>query len=491
MKIVTGNRFGSKKGLFIIGFFEEEKNYSQPFKELGKEIEEKVKAKIFAKTFGETYSTVVRGNKVIVLGFGKKQDLHLEKVRRLFGKTISLTKAAKMESVSTSLVENLAKAKNFDQKRLGQAVAEGLILSNYTFDKYLSKERKNKQKSVQNVYLQFSGTKKFQEGLKIGTIIAEATNFARDLVEEPASVANSSYLEKVAAKIASANPKISLNVLNKAELKQLGMNALLGVNAGSENPPKLLVLEYKGGSGKPIAFVGKGITFDSGGYNLKPTKYIEEMKDDMSGAAAVISTIKAAAELKINKHLLGIVPLCENMVSGSAQKPGDIVKAYNGKTIEIGNTDAEGRLILADALAYTENKYKPEIIIDLATLTGACVIALGYYAAGLIGKDEKLLDALKKAGDDSGDRVWPLPFYEEYQDWMDGSISDLNNLSTKGKGYEAGSITAAVFLSKFVDKSKWAHLDLSGAYWPMGSDYFDKGATGSGTRIMLYYLLNN
>ena len=224
---------------------------------------------------------------------------------------------------------------------------------------------------------------------------------------------------------------------------------------------------------------------------MKQNRYIEEMKDDMAGAGAVLGTIKAAAELGIKKHLIGVMPLCENMVNGGAQRPGDIVKAYNGKTIEIGNTDAEGRLILADALAYTEDKYKPEIIVDLATLTGACVVALGYYAAGLMGKDEKLLEEIKTAGAESGDRAWILPFYEDFQDWMDGTITDLNNCETKGKGYEAGSITGGVFLSKFVDKTRWAHLDLSGAFWPISNEYLDKGATGSGVRILTYYLLNN
>ena len=186
------------------------------------------------------------------------------------------------------------------------------------------------------------------------------------------------------------------------------------------------------------------------------------------------------------------MPLAENMISGKAQHPGDIVRAYNGKTIAIGNTDAEGRLVLCDALSYTEAKYKPDTIIDLATLTGAVVVALGYYTAAIVGKDEELLESLKKAGDDSGDRVWPLPFFDEYQDWMDGSISDLNNISMKGKGYEAGCITAGVFLSKFVEKAKWAHIDIAGsAYWVMAGDYTQKGATGSGVRMLSYWLMNN
>ena len=246
----------------------------------------------------------------------------------------------------------------------------------------------------------------FTAGITSGKIIAETTNFIRDLVNEPTNVVNSEYLEKVAKRIAGEYHNVKLKVLDKSELQKEGMGALLGVNAGSKSPPKLLLLEYHGSkNGKYTALVGKGITFDSGGYNLKPTRYIEDMKTDMAGAAAVMGTIKIAAELKLKKNLVAAMPLCENMVDANAQRPGDIVKAYNGKTIEIGNTDAEGRLVLCDALAYTEKNYAPEVMIDLATLTGACVVALGYYAAGVVGKDEELLQKLKIAGVSSGDKV--------------------------------------------------------------------------------------
>ncbi|MEK6899886.1 MAG: leucyl aminopeptidase, partial [Nanoarchaeota archaeon] len=212
----------------------------------------------------------------------------------------------------------------------------------------------------------------------------------------------------------------------------------------------------------------------------------------MAGAAAVMETIRVAAELKLKKNIVAAMPLCENMVDANAQHPGDIVRACNGKTIEIGNTDAEGRLVLADALAYTEKVYTPEVMIDLATLTGACVVALGYYAAAIMGKDEDLLQDLKTAGMASGDKVWALPFFEEYQDWMDGTITALNNISQKGKGYEAGSITGAVFLSKFVEKARWVHVDIAGsAYWWVDGAYLSKGATGSGVRLLSYYLIEN
>lgn len=495
MKIITSTELDKKQEILCLGLFEDSKeNYSSFDLKLAEELQEAIKKKTYSKNFGEQYSTKLFNwpfKKVMVFGLGKKEQFNLEKLRQILGKAINCTKAAGYTSVSTNLVE-LAHFLGKEEK-LGRAAAEGLLLANYDFTKYLSAEKKEKKKPIDNVSLQWTGTAaSFTPGLKTGRIIAECTNFVRDLVNEPASLANSVYLEKVAKTIAGSSNKIKLKVLNKAELQQEKMGALLGVNAGSKNAPKLLILEYKNGVGKSTALVGKGITFDSGGYNLKPTKYIEDMKTDMAGGAAVLGVIKAAAELGLKKNILGVIPICENMVSSTSQLPGDIVTAYNGKTIEIGNTDAEGRLILADALAYTEDKYNPEIIIDLATLTGACVVALGYYAAGLISKNEQLSAALQAAGMASGDRVWPLPFFDEYQDWMDGTISDLNNISMKGKGYEAGSITAAVFLNKFVEKAKWAHLDIAGsAYWAVEGAYYQKGATGSGVRVLSYYLLEN
>lgn len=484
------NKSLDKRNTLILGMWEEEKhNYKSLSKNLAKELSEAIKRKSFSKKFGESYSTKVGQQRVYVYGLGKKKEFTLEHLRRILGRTIKCVKAKKFVSYCTNIVQVVKSGKNFDDLSLGRASAEALILANYGFDKYLSKDRKEKQTPVTEVILQSSSSTTFSKGLKEGSIIAESTNFTRDLVNEPASICNSIYLEKV-ARLVAKHRKIRMRVLNHKDLKKLGMGALLGVNAGSEYPPKLVFLEYRGGKGKYTALVGKGITFDSGGYNLKPTKYIEDMKTDMGGAAAVLGTIKAAAALGIRSNILGVMPLCENMVSHTAQRPGDIVKAYNGMTIEIGNTDAEGRLILADSLAYTDDKYKPDVIIDLATLTGSCVVAFGYYVAGLMGKDEALLEELKKAGLNSGDRVWPMPFFEEYHNWMDGSISDLNNIAMKGKGYEAGTITAGVFLSKFVEKAKWAHIDIAGsAYWGVDGDYLQKGSTGSGVRVLSYWLM--
>ena len=444
MKIIVKNKIDLNQKVLVVGVYEDSKKIlGLKIPELDKELSYE---KDFKGNWGDQYvSKTGKFKKVLVLGLGKEKDLTLEKVRRLMGKLVSFTKSAKETGFTTNIFEK----STLDNLLLGRAIAEGLILADYSFIKYLSKEKRDKKKPLQSVSLVWTKNKSFLKGINQGKIIAESTNFTRDLVSEPANVINSFSLERIAKMVAASSSKIKLKVLNQPELKKLGMGALLGVNSGSGNPPKLLILEYNGGKGKYTALIGKGITFDSGGYNIKPTGYMETMKTDMAGASAVMGTIKAAAELGLNKNLLGVMAVCENMVDGLAQRPGDIVKAYNGKTIEIGNTDAEGRLVLADALAYTEERYKPEIIIDLATLTGACVMALGYYAAALIGNNESLINELEKAGLRSGDRVWNMPFFEDYHDWMDGSITDLNNIAQKGKGWEAGSITAGVFLSKF------------------------------------------
>jgi len=495
MKITIAKELDKTQDVLFLGLFEEDKDNGKSFsKELAEEVEEAMTRKAFSRKFGEMYGTKVSSHpykKVVVTGLGEKKDFSVEKVRQALGKMVTATKGWSFSSFCTNVVEKVKTGA--DAELLGRAAAEGLLLANYNFNKYLAKDKQEKKKPLSMVSLQWNGGNDFSEGLKVGRVVVEATNWVRDLVNEPANVVNSEYMEKMAKQVASQYGSVKLKVLNKAELEKEGMGSLLGVNAGSQNPPKLLVLEYTGSKkGKYTAFLGKGITFDSGGYNLKPTKYIEDMKTDMAGAAAVMAAVKVAAELKIKKNLLGVMPLCENMVDATAQHPGDIVRAYNGKTIEIGNTDAEGRLVLCDALAYTEAKYAPEVMIDLATLTGACVVALGYYAAGVMGTDTELLGKLKDAGEVSGDRVWELPFFEEYQDWMDGSISDLNNISTKGKGYEAGSITAGVFLAKFVEKAKWAHVDIAGsAYWMVDGAYLSKGATGSGVRLLSYYLMGN
>jgi leucyl aminopeptidase len=494
MKISLIRGVEAREEGLVLGMFEDEKDFTNSYarydQNLVKELTLAEKSKQFLGKFLEAYCTKFGDYKIVlILGMGKRKEMNLERLRRLCGKAVRQVKASGVKGFQSNIMEMAAPG--FNEEKVGMATAEGLILGNYDFIKYLSEEKSDKRKELSSVSLIWTrGEAKVGEGIKEGEIVAKATNFVRNMVNEPANVMNSLQMEKVAKDLVKSSSKMKIKVLGEQEMEKLGMGALLGVNKGSANPPRLVIIEYNNGHDKPIALVGKGITFDSGGYNLKPTKSIEEMKGDMSGAAAVLGTIKAAAELGLKKNIIGVMPLCENMVSGEAQRPGDIVRAYNGKTIEIGNTDAEGRLILADALAYVDDKYKPEVIIDIATLTGSCVVALGYYAMGMISKEEILMTDLKRAGEASGDRVWQLPFFEEYQNWMEGTITDLNNINMKGKGYEAGTITAGVFLSNFVAKAKWAHLDIAGtAYWGVDGEYLQKGGTGSGVRLLSYYLI--
>ncbi len=490
MKISTAKEFDTKSDALVVGIFEKDNYRTLPL-DLASNITLALKREFFQAKYGEIYfarAVSLPYQKVVVLGLGRRDEFTLEKLRKTIGKTIKTLKSHKLETYTTNLAEICATM--FDSTQLGRALAEAHLLGDYSFQNYLNKEKQTKP--LVSVSLQFTKEDKpFQEGLRVGIIIAESANYVKDMVNEPASVATPVYIEKAARALAAGNTKIKIRVLEREEMKKEGLGSLLGVSQGSTQPPKLIFLEYQGCKGQPTtALVGKGITFDSGGYNLKPTGYLEDMKSDMAGAAAVLGAIRAISRLGLPRNVLGVIPTCENMVSGGAQRPGDIVRAYNGKTIEITNTDAEGRLILADAISYTEAKYKPAVIIDLATLTGACIIALGYHAAAIITKDQALSQDLIQAGEESGDRLWPLPFFDEYQDCMDGTISDLRNTSGKGRGSEAGAITGAVFISKFVDKARWAHIDIAGpAFLADGNGYTQKGATGFGVRLLTYYCM--
>jgi leucyl aminopeptidase len=483
MKITIEKGMDKKQEILVYGYTTKTQLKDKP---LQKEVTAAINQKIFViDKFGKQYSTTIKGQKVLVIALGDEKELTPDHLRRALGKAVKYTKCSRRKSFSTNLLDLFS----LGAVEVGRCSGEGLVLSNYKFIKYFGEEKKEEHQPVEHVVLQWSGDlEKLTQGLKEGVTIAECTNYAKDLVNEPPTNLSPSDLEKEAKKLDKG--KVSVKVLDVDDMKKLGMGAIIGVGMGSERPPKMIFLDYNGdGSSKYTAIVGKGITFDSGGYNIKPTKYIEDMKTDMAGSAAVLATIKCLSTLGVKKNVIGVMACADNLVSGSAQLPGDIVKAYNGKTIEIGNTDAEGRLVLADALSYTEDKYKPEFMVDLATLTGACVVALGYETAAIMGKDENLIKELFDAGNRSYDRVWQLPFFEEYQNKMDGAISDLNNISQKGKGFEGGSITAGVFLSKFVDKTTWAHIDIAGtAYVVEEGDYHQKDATGAGVRLLSYWL---
>jgi leucyl aminopeptidase len=322
-----------------------------------------------------------------------------------------------------------------------------------------------------------------EQGLAEALAIAKGQNLAKDLANLPGNLCTPSYLADAAKKLAAENP-VKAKVLDVPELEKLGMGSFLSVAKGSRQPPKLIVFEYfKGPKGeKPIALVGKGLTFDAGGISIKPAAKMDEMKFDMCGGASVFGAMQAAAELKLPLNIVGVVAASENLPDGAANKPGDIVTSMAGITIEILNTDAEGRLILCDALTYVEKTYEPSVCIDMATLTGACVMALGCYPSGLFGNNPPLVRALTQAGEQIGDRVWELPLWADYDDHIRSEFADIANIATKGEG--AGAIIGATFLHRFTRKMKWAHLDIAGTAWT------GKRATGRPVPLLVQYLMN-
>jgi leucyl aminopeptidase len=317
-----------------------------------------------------------------------------------------------------------------------------------------------------------------------GRAIGIGSRLAKDLANLPGNLCTPSYLAEQAQALARGNRRLKTTVLSEKQMESLGMGALLSVSRGSRQPAKLIVLEYRGGKPgtKPVALVGKGLTFDAGGISIKPAANMDEMKYDMCGAASVLGTIAACAELELPINVVGVVPSSENLPDGDANKPGDIVTSMSGQTIEVLNTDAEGRLILCDALTYTE-RFDPAAVIDIATLTGACIIALGDQASGLMANDDALANELLEAGTESGDRVWQLPLWDEYQRGLDSNFADMANI---GSGRGAGAIIGGCFLSRFTKKFKWAHLDIAGVSWLTGNA---KGATGRPVPLLTEFLL--
>ncbi|HSA58449.1 MAG TPA: leucyl aminopeptidase [bacterium] len=369
----------------------------------------------------------------------------------------------------------------------GQAVAEGAVLASYSFDVY---KKPNAKKTVQNIVVLTPDATRVAAGFRKGTIYAESTNFARDLINLPANDMTPRRMVQEARNVAQKAARgsgLRLKILGEREIRRLGMGCYWAVSRGSVEPPALIHLHYRPKSRprKKIAIVGKGVTFDSGGLSLKTAQGMETMKDDMSGSAAMLAVMKAVSALKPNVEIHGFAAMTENMPSGSAGKPGDIVRAMNGKSVEILNTDAEGRLTLADAVAYAQ-KQKPDLLIDVATLTGACVIALGELCSGILGNNQVLIDRLILAAKAAGEKVWQLPLIEEYKDELKSSAADLKNVG----GRWGGTINGALFIQEFIDaKLPWAHIDIAGPSWTEKElDFGPRGGTGHIVRTLLEFI---
>jgi len=360
-----------------------------------------------------------------------------------------------------------------------------LIAVGYRFTAMKSEDKAAKI-SLKTLGLACRGSQqpKVREGIRHGDAIGNGLSFAKDLGNLPANVCTPTYLAQQARQLARGKPKLRIEVLDEAQMKKHGMGSLLSVTAGTAEPAKMIVLHYNGGrkNAAPQVLVGKGVTFDAGGISIKPALAMDEMKYDMCGASTVLGVFRAVTELNLRLNLVGIIPAVENLPSGTATKPGDIVTSMSGKTIEVLNTDAEGRLILCDALTYAK-RFKPAALVDIATLTGACLAALGKHRSGLLSNSDKLARALFDAGETADDGAWRLPMDREYQDLLKSNFADFANIG----GRFAGTITAACFLSRFVEDIDWAHLDIAGTAWQVGPE---KGSTGRPVPMLMEYLLN-
>jgi leucyl aminopeptidase len=409
---------------------------------------------------------------VLVVGLGEREELDAEKLR--VAAAVAAKEAARLEARSIAW----AWPDGIDSEVAADALVTGTVLAAYRFDRFKSGDGDD---SPRLESLTLLGPAELAETVAWARIAAESQNRSRDLQGTPSNFATPTFLAERAEEIATGSDALSVEVFGRAELEEIGMGGLIAVGQGSAEEPKLIVLRYAGGSGPTTAFVGKGVTFDTGGISLKPGAGMHEMKMDMSGAAAVLEAVAAIAELGLPLDLLALVPTTENMPSGTAIKPGDVITQYNGKTVEVNNTDAEGRLILADALAYAVD-LGADRLVDLATLTGAVQVALGSTYAGLVSNDDALAAAVTEAGDYTGELVWRLPLHTEYKELMKGTVADLSNLAKKRK---AGTITAASFLEEFVGETPWAHLDIAGTSWDVGREYVGNDASGFGVRLLV------
>jgi leucyl aminopeptidase len=425
----------------------------------------------------------IAAERVMLIGCGPATEFNERAYRNAIACAARAANDLGVKSATLYLTDLPVKGRNSAWKvRQAVEAAEDTL---YRFDALKSKN--GRKLLLKRITLAVSGQAEVAacgRAAEVGQAIAAGAALARDLGNLPGNICTPTYLARQARKLAVAHKSIKVDVLEKKDMERLGMGALLSVARGSREAPKLISMRYHGGKRgeKPVVLVGKGVTFDSGGISIKPGAAMDEMKFDMCGAASVFGALSACAKLKLPLNVVGVVPATENLPDGNASKPGDIVTSLSGQTIEVLNTDAEGRLILCDALTYSA-KFKPEVVIDIATLTGACVIALGKHACGLLGNHEPLTHDLLKAGREAGDRAWEMPLWDEYQDQLKSNFADMANIG----GREGGTITAACFLSRYTKDYHWAHLDIAGVAWKSGDQ---KGATGRPVPLLVQYLLD-
>jgi leucyl aminopeptidase len=485
------------ESLLVVGLYEDREDLHYLNKissfDLNKKINDIVSNTNNAtKKFGKSLLFLCKDDKIdylkiLLVGLGRYNELNSNKLRQIGG-IISLK--AKELHVPNIIISNFYKS-TVDNV---ESIVEGLSLSLYEFNKYKNNgEDKSSFNDLCNIYIISEELHdELEQIVKKTLMITQSVFFARDLANSPPNYLNPAGLASAAISLEETN-KVKVKVLDKYQMENLGLNGIISVGKGSENPPKLILMEYNQGiSGeKPILLVGKAVTFDTGGISIKPSDKMDEMKFDKSGGCTVIGVIKALCLLNLPINVVAIVPSVENMPSSSSYRPGDILKMYNGKTVEVLNTDAEGRLILADALSYGVEHYSPKCIIDFATLTGACIIALGTNVAGIMGNNDDLIQKIIHSSTETGEKIWQLPLFEEYFELIKSNVANIKNIG----GRTGGAITAAAFLSHFVEEIPWAHIDIAGTAWTQDGtfekSYNPRGATGFGVRTTVKLLEQN
>jgi leucyl aminopeptidase len=488
-----------RTALLAVGLFSDAKGLdklnSQLDSKLGGAIERVIELGDFKSKEGS--SAIIYGNentgakRILLVGLGEKKKSTLDTIRKAASAAAKKSVEMKVETISLAL--HKAFGRRFDSAAAGRALAEGVYFGSYRYDEFVTESENGRADSlkVEVVDSDSARTKKIEKGLSSGIAIGKAQSYARTIANRPANIIAPPELAAEAKKLARGVKNLSCTVFDEKQMTAKGMGGVLAVGMGSEKKPRFIILKYnptsKSASRLPtVALVGKAVTFDSGGISIKPAANMDQMKLDKSGGIAVLATMKALAELKLPINVYGIIPSAENLPSGSSYRPGDIVTTYSGKTVEVQNTDAEGRMILSDGLHYAV-KQKCDIIIDVATLTGAVIVALGKYMAGLMGNDDKLIKQLEKASEDSGEKVWHMPSGDEYAKEMKSKIADLKNIGSKW----GGACTAAAFLGQFVGETKWAHLDMAGMDMFSGAnEYTSEGSTGFGVRLLTTFLVN-
>ena len=422
---------------------------------------------------------------IIVMGCGDKSHFTINAYQRALTAAANEAKKFKAKEVVMCLTELEVKDADSINKAQSCVISFENVIYQYSETKPNATKSKSSLRKVKLLTTQKDEIDDIRDGIEIGKAIANGMHLAKDLGNLPGNICTPTYLAEQAKSLKKLYPSLRVTVLNETQMKKLGMGSLLSVSNGSNEEARLVCMEYMGSdkNDRPVVLVGKGVTFDTGGISIKPSATMDEMKFDMCGAASVIGTIKACCELEIPLNVVGVMACAENMPSGSATKPGDVVTTMSGQTVEVLNTDAEGRLVLCDALTYID-KYEPDVVIDIATLTGACVVALGKVTSGIMGNDEELIEDLIHAGEISGDRTWQLPLWDEYQSVLDSNFADIANIGDRW----GGTITAACFLSRFTKKYRWAHLDIAGVAWHSSGK--DKGSTGRPVPLLTEYLLH-